>query len=208
MLPPRLRLRQHVVLLALASSLVVGCTTSLPSQRIEYPARAVTVYTGQFADAALVDEILIGKELNLQDSHLLTVAYAERFHEYESIPAQWEWELQAGRHFGIQDNWELNGLFLLRWVDVYRTDKLRMTAAIGEGLSWASDTPIIEEASRSNVGATQLLNYLLLEVTFGFVSMPGVDFTFRIHHRSGIFGLFDGVSGGSNVLAVGLRYGF
>ncbi|MEO0650736.1 MAG: hypothetical protein AAFZ65_08660, partial [Planctomycetota bacterium] len=74
--------------------------------------------------------------------------------------------------------------------------------------SFATEVPPLEEQSQGNDGATQLLNYLLLEATVGVPSVPNWDFVFRIHHRSGIFGLFDGVSGGSNVLALGVKYTF
>jgi hypothetical protein len=30
----------------------------------------------------------------------------------------------------------------------------------------------------------------------------------RVHHRSGVFGLFDGMNGGSNVVGAGIRYTF
>jgi len=60
-------------------------------------------------------------------------------------------------------------------------------------------------ALASPAAAGTLLHYLLLEATFGPPNSPWSVVT-RIHHRSGIFGLFS--HSGSNVISAGVRYRF
>jgi hypothetical protein len=192
-------LRTHLALL-LALPLPLACAG--PGDR------ALTAYVGQYMDAALVDEILISQPLREQDAYLAVLAYSESFHSFADGAGQWEWEVQAGQHFGEQTHQELNGLVVLRWKRFPWSDRLRTSLAIGEGLSLATEVPPLESASQYNEGATELLNYILLEATVGLPGAPHWDFVLRIHHRSGVFGLFDGVDGGSNVLALGLKYTF
>jgi hypothetical protein len=170
--------------------------------------RSVTAYTGQYVDSGLFDEIVILQEWNTKDSYLAALAYAERFHTFADGAAQWEWEGQVAQHFGDQTHQELNALVVLRWNRFPWNDSLRTTAALGEGLSWATEVPPLELASQGNDGATELLNYLLMELTFGLPDRKHWDFVLRVHHRSGIFGTFDGVSGGSNVLGFGVKFTF
>ncbi|MCF8045795.1 MAG: hypothetical protein K9J83_08025, partial [Desulfarculaceae bacterium] len=59
-----------------------------------------------------------------------------------------------------------------------------------------------------NDEARKLLWYMVLEVDF---DLPGTDkwnALCRIHHRSGMYGIFDDVDGGSNYITTGLRYHF
>lgn len=118
-----------------------------------------------------------------------------------------ELEGQALKHFGEQNNWEFNGLFLIRFV-TFPWDRIVDTSfAVGEGLSYATEKPRIERDNHSGE-STNLLNYLMFELAFAPPSHPEWALVTRIHHRSGIFGLFDGVNGGSNFLGLGLRYYF
>ncbi len=188
---------RHAVL---ASALLASCAAP--------GGRAITAYTGRYLDSGLVDEILVLQDWRARDAYLGALAYAERFHVFADGAGQWEWEAQAVQHFGDQTHQELNALVALRWKRFPWNDRLRTSAAIGEGFSFATEVPPLEIQSQENQNASDLLNYLLLELTFGLPSAPHWDFVARIHHRSGIFGLFDDVDGGSNVLALGLKYTF
>jgi len=170
--------------------------------------RSLTLYGGAYSDNALIEEILPLREIKFEDAHLGVVAYTEPFHRFWEGKARWEWEVQAGKYWGDQDHWELNALIVLRWLHFPWNRHVRTTFAIGDGVSYASKVPQLELASHTNEGATQLLNYLLLEWTLGLPEQPDWDLSLRIHHRSGIFGLYDGVDGGSNVLAAGLKFTF
>ena len=137
---------------------------------------------------------------------MFVLAYAEVFHRHGGW-AQWERELQVARHFGDQDHWETNALLILRWT-AFPWD-WRTSLALGEGVSWASEVPALEdELLAAEGGSTRFLNYLLIELTTGLPFTERWNLVGRIHHRSGVFGLYDDVEEGSNFLTLGLRFEF
>ncbi len=46
------------------------------------------------------------------------------------------------------------------------------------------------------------------EITFADPDNKNVEFLIRYHHRSGVFGLFDGVVSGSTFITAGVRFRF
>lgn len=166
--------------------------------------RALTIFGGQYSQAGLAHDILLLGDPDLDDSYLLAAGLSHAAAPRERH--RWEAETQVVRHFGAQDNWELNQLAIVRLLDMPGQEYLRSTAALGEGLSLASNEPRLEDEEKPDTGTTRLLNYLLFELTVAPPRETNWAFVFRIHHRSGIFGLFDGVTGGSNALTVGVRF--
>ncbi len=75
---------------------------------------------------------------------------------------------------------------------------VKTTVAIGEGYSY-TDEKIGDENKYG-------LNYLQLEVTFAPPADDRLAFVFRIHHRSGVFGVMG--RGDTNFYTFGLRYRF
>ncbi|AII42300.1 hypothetical protein KR100_02650 [Synechococcus sp. KORDI-100] len=71
-----------------------------------------------------------------------------------------------------------------------------------EGISYNTDYSLYEKTFRENY--TQLLNYLGFEVEAAVSS--DLSLVGRIHHRSGAFGTYGGVTEGSNAYLLGLRY--
>lgn len=202
---PLLRFAGAATTLLLAVALT-GCVSRGDLPRLQK--RAITGFYGRYSDNALTEDILLSQQLEYENSDLVVLGYSQIFHRFWENAGQWEWEAQVGKHFGLQDHWELNGLALLRWNQYPWSNYVRTSFAVGDGLSWASSVPTLELASHTNEGATPLLNYLLIELTFGAPKILDWDFVFRIHHRSGIFGTFNGVDGGSNVIGLGLKYRF
>ena len=94
-----------------------------------------------------------------------------------------------------------------RWLKFPWNDTVRTSIAAGEGISYASSIPKIEQ-ERSPDKTAHLLNYLMLELELAPPDDPRWSVFTRIHHRSGVFGLYDGVSKGSNILAAGVRVRF
>lgn len=120
---------------------------------------------------------------------------------------RFELEGQVVRHVGKQNNWEFNALYVLR-LRTFPWDRyLDTSLAAGQGLSYATSPPEIEVERHPNDNA-QFLHYLMFELAFALPENPDWELVTRIHHRSGVFGLFGGVHGGSNFAALGLRYNF
>lgn len=165
---------------------------------------SLTLYVGKYSDDRLGD-VLLSKPAAYLDSYLVTLAASHAF-AFESPAHQWELEGQLVKHFRGQRHWELNVLAIYRWQRFPWRDVLRTTLAIGDGLSYATEVPPLEAASHSNEGATRLLNYILVEMTAAPPQVKEWSLVVRVHHRSGVYGLFDGVKGGSNVIGVGVKF--
>ena len=170
-----------------------------------------TFYHGQYTDDAFGD-IISGKTISYEDSRINVLAHAVKlFADDETLPPkrhQWELEGQIAKHDGEQNHWELNAAIIVRWLDFPWNQYVKTTAAIGDGLSYATVVPPIEEASHTNTGAAKLLNYFVVEVSLAPPSAKHWSLVGRIHHRSGIYGLINDVKGGSNVICLGLKYAY
>jgi len=94
------------------------------------------------------------------------------------------------------------GLYLrydgLPWNDIVYT-----TFASNIGLSILTE---VSEFELSREGkATELLHYFSPELTFADPENKNLELVLRVHHRSGIFGVFDGISTGSTFISTGIR---
>lgn len=167
---------------------------------------ALTLYGGKYSDDRL-GHVLLSKPVEFVDSYV-AVAALSRIFTLQSRSHQWELEGQLGKHYDGQDHWEFNILALYRWQRFPWNDYLKTSAAIGDGFSYASETPPLEAQSTTNEGATRLLNYILVEFTFAPPQVDNWALVVRVHHRSGVYGLFNDVEGGSNVLAAGVKIKF
>jgi hypothetical protein len=196
---PEFRLRPMAAHGALAALL----SSPLPADAGNH---ALTLYGGRYSDDRLTQAVL-SRPLDYMDSHLAVAALSREF-AFESPAHQWEIEGQAGRHFGDQTHWEFNVLAIYRWQRFPWDRFVRTTAAVGEGVSYATRVPPLEVASPTNEGAARLLNYILIELTFAPPAETDWSLVFRIHHRSGVYGLFGDVDGGSNVIAGGIKWRF
>jgi hypothetical protein len=137
--------------------------------------------------------------------YFLALAVSRKIYSF-SKHLDLELEGQGIKHMGGQHHWEFNGLIALRWLTFPWNNYIDTTLAIGDGLSYVTHTPEIEEEIHGKT--SPLLNYLMLELTFALPKTPRWDLVLRLHHRSGIFGLFDGIEGASNALGIGLKYRF
>lgn len=118
-------------------------------------------------------------------------------------------EGQGVLHTGMQDHLEINAVIVARWMPFPWDDWIDTRFAFGEGLSYAFRTPYIEpRRDPEEEKSTRLLNYLMVELEFVLPYYSRWSKFVRVHHRSGVFGLFGGVRGGSNFIGTGLRYSF
>lgn len=188
--------------------LAVLCGQALPGA----PARgdegpgpwAVTVFGGPGTDGGI--EEIPGWRARYRDAYLLAIAPSRELRpvgDHMVLGA----EVQVARYYHEEDHAELNGLLTLRWLPFPWDHYLDTSVAVGEGVSWASHVPDIEE-TRSPEVTSKLLNYLLLELAFALPAEPRWSLVLRLHHRSGARGVFNGVRRGSNTHAVGIRYRF
>jgi hypothetical protein len=79
--------------------------------------------------------------------------------------------------------------------------------AINTGLSILSETSEFER-ERADGQSSLVLHYLAPEITFASPDNKNLELVLQLHHRSGIFGLIDDVSGGSTFISTGIRMRF
>jgi len=102
--------------------------------------------------------------------------------------------------------YEIDPYMLWRWEHFPWNRYITTTFGIGWGLSWVSKVPF-----RETVGSTKtrkLLDYLMFEFTVASPKYPQLQLVYRIHHRSGAFGLFSAGNSGSTAVGLGIRYLF
>lgn len=166
----------------------------------------LTLYHSWYSPDTMVDILRLNGR-TAGHSRLTVLAYAYRLGSGKGS-LTWDLEGQLGLHSGRQSHLETNVVLVARW-NRFPWDRLIDTsAAFGWGLSYAFDVPEIEPRTDPDEESTRLLNYLLVELDF---SPPGDSpwgVVARLHHRSGVFGTFSGVYGGSDFIGLGLRYTF
>jgi len=152
-----------------------------------------------------IEETLINLS-EIDDSFKLTALAVNKKIRSLNEHIDLELEGQVVKHWGNQHHFEFNGLFLLRWQTFPWNRYLKTSFAVGDGLSYATRTPEFELIV--NDRSTKLLNFMIWELSFAHPKAKHWSYLFRIHHRSGIFGIFSDINGGSNALALGARYTF
>jgi hypothetical protein len=181
---------------------------SAPAAAVE-PEQHLSVYLGVYSPNRFIELIGLRQETLRTDhaSGLGAVALAREFGRTgESL--RWELEVQFVQHWGRQRHQEVNGVLVARWLRFPWDHYVDTSLAFGQGLSYASRVPKLEpRADPDEAESARLLNYLLMELELGPPRSPWRGFV-RVHHRSGAFGLFGGVRGGSNFVALGARYRF
>ncbi len=162
--------------------------------------RALTVVAGQASTGDLGETT--SRSSGITEAYLAGVGAAVGLHDYGSA-ARWEAEVQLLKHFGFQHQWESTGALVLRWLALPWDRWVDTSVAVGDGLSWLSRTSQLEDSRHDKT--ERMLNYLFFEVT---LAPPGTEcwtVVLRQHHRSGVFGTYGGVRGGSDFLVLGLR---
>jgi len=161
------------------------------------------VYGGRFSDNALLD--ILRFQTNIKDSSIYVLSIGKELGRYENKIA-YEVEGQFGVHRGLQSHEEINAAFALRWLPMPWDRYLDTSIAIGNGLSYATAEPPLEKMEQKDNKASQWLYYIYAEMAFEPYNDAQWDLFVRVHHRSGIFGLINGIDSGSNFIGIGVRF--
>ncbi len=188
--------------LVLSSLLAAGNAAAAEEER----RWSLTLYGGTLVNADL-GEIVTEFPPETEGSQFFALTLAREF-ATSGPHLRWEVEGQVVKHFGRQDHWELNPVLVLRWITFPWDRWADTSAAIGLGVSYATEVPEIEARRHPNTGSAHLLAYLMIELSVGIPGVPEWSVVARVHHRSGAWGLFSDVHGASNALALGIKYRF
>lgn len=165
----------------------------------------VSFYAGKHTDTNL-GEILVLKT-NFEGSNVSVLSFGKELGIYKDVIG-YEVEGQVAWHTGIQTHEEVNVSFTLRWLPFFWDRYLDTSFAFGNGLSYATGDSEIEIRESDKEETKRLLYYILVELSFTVPKTESWDLFVRIHHRSSAYGLFGGVSTGTNFVGMGLRYRF
>jgi hypothetical protein len=184
--------------------LSVAALTALTDKAMAEQDFAVTVYSGRMTDGDFGDTLT--GQAGFVDAYVLVGALAWTFARFYENALSFEIEGQVGKWFGDQHNWEFNLPVAVRWSKFPWGKYVATSLAYGLGPSYAATEP--EEEIELNDSTKKFLVYWFGELTLGPPESNWAA-SFRIHHRSGAFGLVEEQGrGGSNTVAAGLKYRF
>jgi outer membrane protein len=167
---------------------------------------------GGYADFNDLGEILTGNWNHYEkDTYVINLDGGWRFVE-DMYDLPLDWYLKGGLSYFNENGYADDIYEVTLYVKVYwKIDfwQNRVRVGFGEGLSLATDIPIVEVEDATNEDGTvdptaKFLNYLDISFDFDFGRLIRVKrleefyIGYTIKHRSGIFGTFNGVHGGSN----------
>jgi hypothetical protein len=144
-------------------------------------------------------------EWDFTDAYFTGIAISQRLYD-TGFGLSFEVEGHANRHYGDAEYWEGVAAIGARWDRFPWSDHVETSFAVLQGVSYYTGRSAVEETRLDKTSKT--LNYLGIELELSPPGDTAWSTAVRLHHRSGVFGLYDGVSGGSNYFSLGLRYRF
>ncbi len=157
-----------------------------------------------------IPDRLVTAQLRLQKSYFISLAadkvLASDFTligKHNSL----EVEGQITQHLGREDHQEATLALALRSGEVGIIGGTSANFMWGNGGSYAFSAPRLEQGNGGlyGVDVPRFQYMMLFETEFSDSSAPDVHLFFRVHHRSGIYGLISSGKTGSNHLGMGLR---
>ncbi len=166
---------------------------------------AGTLYSGPLTSQTSSKII---RDIDFGNSGIVAFAISKELGTFMDKRLGFEVETNVVQHFGDQKHFEFDPIaIIVRWKEFPWNKRLPTTLAIGDGISIATQTPKLEVKRRGNDTA-KVLNYVMAEATFSSPCYPQWAFVLRYHHRSGVFGTFNGVHDASTAFAAGVKYWF
>ena len=201
-----------------ASSPKTGDAFTLnPNDQLEETPWSILLYRGWTSNETLLRTFRLQFDYADEDMYSVELAYMLRrenavsqfFQKYLRAKFQLAGNL-AYRDETDRNFWEVDLYFMVRWQDLPWNHRVPTTFAIGEGLSYSSEVPLVEveDAVDQDTDPRKLLNYLVFEATVAHPAHPDWQLVARIHHRSAIKGVFSDGNLGSNVVGIGIRHYF
>ncbi|MFQ8431078.1 hypothetical protein [Amaricoccus sp. W119] len=172
---------------------------------------AFSLFAGDYIEDSLNDMLLMrppptGWDFTDEDQ-FVGLAFSRRTRLY-ARHFTFEPEFGVGQRYGRQDVTEVWGALFLRYQGLPWDAYLPTTFAVSTGLNWASEISETERERARDGKGDNLMHYLAPEVTFALPDAPDSQLFFRIHHRSGVFGLVNDAHGGAHYGTIGLRIWF
>jgi hypothetical protein len=180
--------------------------------------QSLAAFVGIATDTNFVESMYAPWANDLEDIGVAGAMYSHRFGSLQTVfnlPSNHitdhvvvEGEAGGAFRFGDEKLGEVwTGLYV-RYDGFFWNDTVFTTIAVNTGVSLLSETSDFERGRDSKGKNTRLLHYMGPEITFADPDNKNVELLLRYHHRSGVFGLFDGVVSGSTFVSTGVRMRF
>jgi hypothetical protein len=178
---------------------------------------AVSVFAGIATENAFTDSIFFPLGNELDDIGVVALAYSRRLGTWDELTHNAlplgeyftvDGEVGISMRFGDESLGEAWTALFIRYDGFPWNDRVYTTIAVNTGLSLLTEESDFERARDENDKNTVLLHYMGPEITFADPNNKDLELMVRFHHRSGVFGLFDGVVSGSTFISSGVRVRF
>lgn len=156
----------------------------------------------------------IGGDLIYRYNDLFSLSFSNYTHQYrlknDASSLQFGWEFIAAQHYGRGEVLETDFLFFVKYAHILPVaSKINTDFTWGYGASYVWGTPFFDDDPYGKEGEKYpFITYFMIDWDFYLKSYSNWHFLFRVHHRSGVYGLVAPVNVGTNFLGYGLRYFF
>jgi hypothetical protein len=162
---------------------------------------------GALTHESLVDMLYQPRVPSLHSDFIADLHGVYTWHRFESVPLELEVEGGVAQRFGKDHQSEVDLISVLRWKKFPWNDDIYTNLRFGFlGASYVTGISPWEKQDSGNNTGSRALQLLIVEFTFAPHANAAYEAFLGLHHRSGIFGLIDGVSGGSNYIILGMRF--
>ncbi len=172
---------------------------------------AAAAYAGWYVENSLGQVLVTSPETpftwDYRGDYIVATAVSRR------IATLWghvdiEPEFGVGQRFGQQHETEIWGAAFFRYRGFPWDRYVVNTVAVSTGLNYATDISNEEEDRAKDDTGSRWMHFFAPEITFAAPRAPQYELLFRIHHRSGVFGLISDAWGGAQYGTIGLRVRF
>ena len=177
-----------------------------PDDSAARPPLSIGLYAGELYKRTYLDILYEPQKIDLTSSYLVALNVDYRLYRWNVLPIELTGEFDFDKRFGDAHEYEAVLTPLLRWVSFPWNRYVYTTVGVAAlGASYATGVSAWERLKSGNDKGSNLLQFGAIEVSFAAHANSRGEFFIRVHHRSGIWGLINGVSGGSSYLSVGFR---
>lgn len=169
----------------------------------------VAIYGGRYVEDSLVDILfdpIPPTDWDYRDDRLIATTVSREVGQVWRLHL--EPEVGIGQRYGEQDETEFWAALYVRYRGFPWDGFVTTSIALSTGLNWATGVSEVEQDRARDGEGSRLMHYFAPEVTFALPSHPDVELLFRVHHRSGVFGLVSDAWGGAQYGTVGFRVRF
>ena len=167
---------------------------------------SVSLASGQLYENFYTTPIYSPWALNMAPSFIVVAGASYRIYHFATLPLQFEGEVNIAKRWGEAHEFEFVLAPFLRWQSFPWNDVIYTNLRVSQlGLSYATGVSPWERKNSGNEQGSNFLQFAAAELTFAPNARSRVESYIGLHHRSGIYGAINGVSGGSNYVTIGFR---